>query len=78
MRFEEILPALREGKKVRCKSFDENGEYWMAGYISLPGGEDNKILTLHRFDKDDNVIRIATSWGMPRWIIMHDDWELIE
>lgn len=43
MKFEEVLPLLREGKKARHQRMKDK-EYWICGYMSLPGCE--KIPTL--------------------------------
>ncbi len=86
MKFEELLPILRSGGKVRLKSYDEDGEYWIAGYIGFPDFYDDdgkfvtseKTLTIHRMTKNDEVIRDKNGWGISRWAVMAEDWEILE
>jgi hypothetical protein len=83
MKFEEILPLLRYGKAVRCRSYDYTGEYWQAMYQGLINFEDGgksiipetKILTLARFEILGKLISDSKSWGIPRWVVMSDEWE---
>ena len=77
MKLEEILPHLRNGKKAFNKIYDENGEYWIAGFIGLTGTE-LKTLTIHRVNKEGLFLNGETDWGIPRWLLMSDEWELLE
>lgn len=85
MKLEEILPALREGKAATNKDYDDAGEYWTLGYIGLGEIYDdhgnliqgNKTLTMHRFDIMGKVDRSKNSWGIPRWAVLSDKWELL-
>lgn len=78
MKFEEVLPLMREGKKARNGRM-KGGEYWTCGYAKLNGtGETEKWLTLVKiynnpFVKDNDIY----SWGIERWALMCDDWEIV-
>jgi hypothetical protein len=86
MKFEEILPLIREGKKAKCPTYDDAGEFWIAGYIGLPDVYDDKgeliqsekHLTIHRMDIMGKFINDKHSWGICRWAIMDESWELME
>lgn len=80
MKFEEVLPFLREGMKAKHARM-KNGEYWMCGYASLAGSD--KWLTLHKiyknpFENEMNVDSSSYSWGIERWAILEDTWEIVE
>ncbi len=77
MKFEEVLPYLRVGQKVRLPSYDRDGEYWIAGYAGIIGLTE-KSLTIHRFNKDGKVFHGEKDWGIPKWVIMSDEWEIVE
>lgn len=80
MKFDEVLPLMREGKKARHGRMNK-GEYWIGGYASFQGMD--KWLTLIRvFDNsfENECYRIASNWasGIENWAIMCDTWELVE
>ncbi len=69
MKFEKVLPLMREGKKSRHSEM-EDGEYWICGYAGMNGIE--KYLTLIKMINDplENKCTIDTtrfSWGIERW-----------
>lgn len=79
MKFEEILPLLREGKKARHARM-KDGEYWICGYASFL--QENKWPTLIKvfdnpFENERNADVSTWSWGIERWAIMCDTWEII-
>jgi hypothetical protein len=75
MKFEDILPLLREGKKAYLPLYDNNGEYWQAGYIGITGS-DHKTLTINHLNKEGKAFTGMNDWGVPRWMIMSDAWEI--
>ena len=80
MKFEEILPLMREGKKARHKRM-KDGEYWIIGYAELSGLD--KWMTLIKmfdnpFEKEKYSDGGCYAWGIERWSIMCDDWEIVE
>ncbi len=77
MKFEEILPLMREGKKARLAS-NEEGEYWICGYQGLKEDGSDKFRTILRMDKDGCAPLTTWDWGIARWMIMSDDWEVVE
>lgn len=77
MRFEEILPLMREGKAARMES-NTDGYHWIAckqgaPHLSLPN-----ILSIVELNKDGKIIADTHSWGIPRWAIMADDWVICD
>lgn len=76
MRFEEVLPLMREGKKARHERMKVQ-EYWVCGHVSFEGVEKwpTLIKVFHNPFQPDNDIY---SWGMERWAIMCDTWEIVE
>lgn len=79
MKLEEILPLIREGKKFTIKNYDSDGEHWIAGKIGFIGMKpEDMTLTLHRINKSDCAISEPNSWGIPRWAILDDSWEICE
>lgn len=77
MLFEEVLPMMREGKKARVKSHCD-GSHWICGTLSFAGENDNNIKTIHRIEREGNNLPDKYSWGIPRWLIMAEDWEVLE
>lgn len=81
MKFEEALPLLREGKKLTNLNFDEKGDYWIAGYIeimSFDKEEPNpKTFTLYRCNESGTPYIDSRAWGIPRWLVMDDSWEVL-
>jgi hypothetical protein len=81
MKFEEILPFMREGKKVRHARMKE-GEYWICCNAAFTGTEQTWP-TLTRafknpFDKEVVSDGGSYAWGIERWAIMDETWEIIE
>ena len=75
MRFEEILPLMREGKKARLED-DKDGEYWICGYSGFD--ESSKVLTIIRMDKNNCAPTTTYDWGIGRWMVMRDNWVAVE
>lgn len=76
MKFEEVLPLMREGKKAKHLRM-KDGEYWIYGYASFEGLE--KWPTIIKiFNNPFEADKNSYSWGIERWAIMVDDWEIIE
>ena len=76
MRFEEILPLMREGQKAKHGRMKDN-EYWICGYSSL--GDSEKWPTLIKmYENPFEADRDGYSWGIERWAIMADDWFVVE
>ncbi len=76
MKFEEILPLMREGKKAKHARM-KDGEYWILCYESFQGSE--KWLTLTKmFENPFENDRNSYSWGIERWAILEDSWEIVE
>jgi hypothetical protein len=80
MKFEEILPLLREGKKARHGRMKAK-EYWICGTASMPGMDkwptlikvfDNPFENERLCDKD------SWAWGIERWAILCDSWEIVD
>ncbi len=77
MKFEEILPLMREGAKARLCSNTE-GEYWICGYQGLMADMSDKMPVIIRIDKNECAPRTLYDWGISRWMIMSEDWEIYE
>lgn len=80
MKFEEVLPLMREGKKARHAQMKEN-EYWVCAFISLPGSE--KIPTITKvfdnpFHHEKTRDADQYSWGIERWAMMESTWEIVD
>lgn len=76
MNFEEVLPLMRQGKKARHLRM-KDGEYWTCGYASIE--ESDKWLTLIKvFDNAFDHDRDSYAWGIERWALMADDWEIVD
>ena len=93
MKFEEILPLMREGKRAYIN--DPNiKEFWYCGkwlicktgfidYIDENGKlveypENKKWLSLACLDEDEKEIVTKDSWGIPTWAILCDKWEICD
>lgn len=76
MKFEEVLPDLREGKHV-TNGFMK-GNYYQAGYMTITFDESYKELTIFKCNFVGKVITDIHSWGMPLHEILRDDWEIVE
>lgn len=80
MKFEEVLPFLREGKKARHGRM-RDGEYWICGYQSLNGSAEWPTIIKvfdNPFDNERTPDLSSFSWGIERWAIMEDSWEIVE
>jgi hypothetical protein len=76
MKFEEVLPLMKEGKKARHARM-KTGEYWTCGYARFE--EMEKWPTLIKiFNNPFEPDRDIYSWGIERWAIMDDTWEIVE
>ncbi len=76
MRFEEVLPLMREGKKAKHSRM-KAGESWTCCHASFDGSE--KWLTLTKiFENPFEADRNSYSWGIERWAIMCDTWEIVD
>lgn len=90
MKFEEILPFLREGKRAILNNSNAKdawfGGVWLACKAKLPDYfDDNGVqvfcdewLSLACLDKDDRMAGGKDAWGIPTWAVMSDDWEIID
>jgi hypothetical protein len=75
MKFEEVLPHLREGKMVKYPNYDDGKDgYWIAGYIGIFEPCYN-TLTLHRVTKEGRALR---ELSIKSYALMSDVWELVE
>ncbi len=77
MKFEEVLPLMREGKKAQM-SHVKDGSYWISckegnEYLGMP-----MILSIGLLNKDGEWICDSQSWAISRVCIMSEDWEIIE
>ena len=77
MKFEEVMPLMREGKKARMAS-NTDGEYWICGKIGNPDFGLPMQLTIIRMDKDNCALCSTRDWAIERWAIMAEDWEIVE
>jgi hypothetical protein len=80
MKFEEVLPLMREGKMARMKS-ENDGSWWICGRQGFPAtncSEESYIPTIIRLEVDGRHSSDRFSWGISRCAIMADDWEIIE
>ena len=80
MKFEEILPLLREGKKARHSRMKDK-EYWICGHANFDGMA--KWPTLIKvfdnpFENERTPDVSNWAWGIERWAIMCDTWEIVE
>lgn len=84
MKFEEILPLLREGKMAKHARM-KDGEYWIVGKSGFKAlvGLDDEWPTLIKvfknpFEKEKFCDGGSYSWGIERWAIMCDTWEIVD
>lgn len=77
MKFEEALAAMREGKTARYPKYDydDTDGYWIAGYIGIIN-DSEKILTIHRVNKEGCALSGKSDWGIKCWALMSDKWEI--
>lgn len=76
VRLDEVLFYVRKGLAIKNNTYDTNGEYWRACFSSLEGNpnEEDKILTITRLNSDHKVINDVNAWGIPRHLILSDEW----
>lgn len=80
MKFEEILPSLREGRRAKMINTD-NSDYWAFGNWSLCLTSSkylpHKFLSMICTDSEGNTTGGIQGWGIPTWAIMRE-WELVK
>ena len=64
MKFEEVLPLLRQGKRIRRKGWPDVNAYW---YLQQ---DDDELELLDEFNESITVFVEST--------LMNDDWETVE
>lgn len=83
MKFEDVLPLMREGKKARNGRM-KDGEYWICGKSSfkfdpsLSGWPTLIKIFENPFESERTCDANSYSWGIERWAIMCDTWEIVE
>ena len=78
MRFEEVLPLMREGKKARHARMRAD-EFWTCGTAAMKAyGVAEFPVIMKVFTNPFEDDRNSYSWGIERWAIMVDDWEIVE
>lgn len=79
MRFEEVLPLIKKGKKAQMKSDKDEGTYWIAARQGFFNDKtENLFRTIVKMGKDGTYTPDKWSWGIPGWAVMAEDWEIIE
>ena len=90
MKFEEVLPLMREGERAIINNSNAKdswfGGKWLICKTSLPDYFDDdglKIVcekwhSLACLDKEEKMAGGKDSWGIPTWAIMSDDWDIVE
>lgn len=76
MKFEEVLPLMREGKKAYIPSHYMEQEYLICGKqgnteLGIP-----IINTIIKVNSKNEFINDSYSWGIPCWAIMSDQWTI--
>lgn len=83
MKFEEVLPKIRNGERARVKN-NENIEYWAFGIWSacktglFNSQDEDRFLSLVCVNEDGTSAGESDGWGIPVSMIMRDDWEIVE
>jgi hypothetical protein len=82
MKFEEILPLMREGKKAKHSRM-KDGEFWMCCTLGFGKDDPMKFPTLAKmftnpFHDEVKAEGGSYNWGIERWAIMCDDWEIVD
>lgn len=78
MKFEEVLPLMRESKKARTKSDMDYGFYWICG---KKGNEElgfPMIPTIVKIQNDGTHLHEKCSLGISTCAIMDESWEIFE
>lgn len=91
MRFEEVLPLMREGKKATLPSLKKESRYFTCIFECLMGMEDSKWLTLIQVKKKFNfgidliaredkltIINDISPPGIYIAYLMSDEWEIVD
>ena len=76
MKFEEVLPLMRDGAKAEIVGVSD-GSYWVCCYQSIahePGGEKD-CLSIAKLESDGTHILDRFTWGIPRCAIMAE-WKI--
>jgi hypothetical protein len=76
MKFEEALSLMREGKKAKHTRM-KDGEFWVCGYAAFAGAEKWPTL-IKMFENPFEPHTSTYDWGIERWAIMDDTWEIVE
>ena len=74
MKFEEVLPQIREG---RIAKFQDADGYSLVQYHHLPNLKDNKVLTISKFRNDGTLKEDNYAWALYGVEIMANTWEII-
>lgn len=80
MKFEEVLPLMREGKKARHSRMKAN-QYWICATMSVLGSGNIPTITKifdNPFENEKTRDSDSYSWGIERWAMMEDTWEIVE
>lgn len=81
MKFEEVLPLMREGKKARHGRMKE-GEYWICCNAAFLGDAETWPTLTKVFDNHFENERCADvsswAWGIERWAVMDETWEIVD
>lgn len=79
MKFEEVLPEMRKGKKARHGRM-RDGEYWVCGFGGFRHDENKpKWPTIFKiYDNPFDGDRDSYAWGIERWALMADDWIVLD
>jgi len=83
MRFEEILPLLKEGKKARVNEPNTKdcwyGGTWQCCWQSLIiESKEEKWLSMCCLDENGKVLISRNSYAIPIMLILSDKWELVD
>ncbi len=68
MKFEEILPLMRQNKKARHQRM-KSGEYWICGYASMQGVEKwpTLIKVFDNLFENERMVDVSSwAWGIER------------
>lgn len=78
MNFGEALEALKAGKKVTHKAWENSEKYIFlnVGYVVPNAGHDYDITELDRIFLKRNSNDLIYGWKASHWEILADDWEV--
>lgn len=77
MRFEEVLPNMREGKKAKLPNYSED-RCWIVCEARMDLLTPDSWLSLACIDSEGKAREDSRTWGIPRWAIMSEDWEIVD